>query len=70
MFDFNLYCIGREAKTPHVQKMPWEDVWRRKLGHDAHSVVVDKIGFAAPEKGDCTIKNAAIARNLDSAPST
>ncbi len=68
VFDFNLYCIGREAKTPHVQKMPWEDVWRRKLGHDAHSVVVDKIGFAAPEKGDCTIKNAAIAKKLGLCP--
>ena len=68
VFDFNLYCIGREAKAPHVQKTPWEDVWRRKLGQDVHSVVVDKIGFAAPARGDFTIKNAAVAKKLGLRP--
>lgn len=67
-FDYNVINVGKDAKWPHVQKMDWQDGWVRKLGCDVHSKVVHGLVFKDPEKGDFTLKNGALMKDLKLKP--
>lgn len=64
-FDCNWICPGKDAKFPRFRDgVEWKEHWRRKWNLDEHSLIVDNIGFSAPEKGDFTPKNKGIMKKL------